>query len=69
MFASTSIAGLSRSAPVSKRVTVASQMSRPSNELPDALEVEQLGPFLGPALEDLRQLVVPVEPVERDVRH
>ena len=37
--------------------------------LPDALEPEELGPLLGPALEDLRQLVVPVEPVERDVRH
>ena len=35
----------------------------------DALESEQFGLRLGPALEDLRQFVVPVEPVERDLRH
>src|SRR4029453_833598 len=37
--------------------------------LADRLGPEELGPFLGPALEDVRQLVVPVEPVESDVRH
>ena len=69
MFASTRNAGLSRSAPVSKFVIVASQMSRPSYELPDRLDAVEVGPLLGPALEDRRQLVVPVEPVERDVGH
>ncbi len=37
--------------------------------LADALDAEELRLLLGPALEDLGQLVVPVEPVECDVRH
>ena len=35
----------------------------------DALDADELRLLLGPALEDLGQLVVPVEPVEGDVRH
>ena len=69
MFASIRNAGLSRSAPVSKFVIVASQMSRSSKERPidsSAIEVRAL---LGPALEDRRQLVVPVEPVEGNLGH
>src|SRR5262249_11474094 len=37
--------------------------------LPDALELEELGALLNPALDDLGQLVVPVEPVEGNLRH
>ena len=56
---------MSRSAPVSKFVSVASQMSRPSYDLPIS-RAEELGPLLGPCAKDLGQLVVPVEPVEGD---
>ncbi len=70
MFASIRKAGLSRSAPVSKFVIVASQMSRPSYDLPiDSRRNEIAVAPSAQRLEQLRELVVLVERVEADVRH
>ena len=68
MFASTRNAGFSSAGPVAVFVTVQSQTSRPCQDVPIDSSAYRLGALFGPSLENLRQLVVPVEPVESNAQ-
>ena len=69
MLASIRNAGLSRCSPVSLFVTVTSQMSRPSNDVPMDSSAAELRRFLRPRAQRVGELFVRVEVVVRDGAH